>query len=56
MSSSDKIRIALSPLYLVAGASILLRAWREPLGWLLGVAFMGYGVYRLLLVRKALAK
>jgi hypothetical protein len=54
MGTSDKIRLLLSPLYLVAGVSILVRAWREPLGWLLGVAFMGYGVYRLLLVRRAL--
>ena len=53
MGISDKIRVALSPLYVVAGALILVRAWREPLGWLLGLSFAAFGLYRLMLVRKA---
>ncbi len=56
MGTSDKVRVALSPLYLAAGVAILVRGWREPLGWLLGLTFAAYGVYRLVLVKKALAK
>ena len=54
MRASDKFRIALSPLYLIAGVTILIRGWHEPLGWLLGLTFTGYGLYRLALVKKAL--
>ena len=54
MTVSDRIRVALSPLYLIAGVAILVRGWHEPLGWLLGVSFGAYGVYRLALVRRAL--
>jgi hypothetical protein len=54
MRASDKFRVALSPLYLIAGVVILIRGRHEALGWLLGLAFTSYGVYRLLLVRKAL--
>jgi hypothetical protein len=54
MRASDKVRVALSPLYLVAGIAILIRGWHEPLAWLLGLLFTGYGVYRLALVKKAL--
>jgi hypothetical protein len=54
MRASDKFRIALSPLYLIAGVAILIRGWHEALGWLLGLSFASYGVYRLFLVKKAL--
>jgi len=56
LSTSDKIRVALSPLYLVAGVTILIRGAREPLGWILGLSFAAYGVYRLMLIRRALSK
>ena len=56
MTTGDRIRIALSPMYLVVGASVLLRAPREPLAWLLGLSFIAYGVYRLALVRRALKR
>jgi hypothetical protein len=56
LSTSDKIRVALSPLYLIAGVGILARGYHEPLGWILGLSFAAYGVYRLMLIRRALAK
>jgi hypothetical protein len=54
MGISDKIRVAISPLYVVAGISIVVRAWNEPLGWLLGLSFAGFGIYRLMLIKRAL--
>ena len=54
MTTSDKIRVALSPMYLIVGISLLVRAVREPLAWILGLSFIAYGVYRLALVRRAL--
>jgi hypothetical protein len=56
MSGADKLRVALSPLYVVAGAAMIVRGAHEPLGWILGLTFIAYGLYRLQLVRKALAK
>jgi hypothetical protein len=52
----DRIRVALSPLYLIAGVTILVRGYREPLGWVLGVSFCAYGIYRLMLIKKALSR
>jgi hypothetical protein len=52
MPVQDKIRVLLSPLYLVAGIAILVRGWRLPLGWILGLAFSAYGIYRLRLVTR----
>lgn len=54
MSTGDKIRIALSPMYVIAGGTILVRGVHEPLGWILGLSFLAYGVYRIALVRRAL--
>jgi hypothetical protein len=56
MPVQDKIRVALSPLYLIAGTTILLRGYREPLGWILGLSFSAYGVYRLMLIKRALSR
>ena len=56
MPVQDKIRIALSPLYLIAGVTILARGYREPMGWILGLSFAAYGVYRLMLIRRALSR
>ena len=38
----------------IAGVIILVRGVREPLGWILGLSFIAYGVYRIALVRRAL--
>jgi hypothetical protein len=54
MRIGDRIRVMLSPMYLAAGAAILVRAPKEPVAWLMGVSFIVYGVYRLALVGKAL--
>ena len=56
MTSGDKLRVALSPLYLLAGVSILVRGFREPLAWGVGLLFVAYGGYRLRLVRRAWSK
>jgi len=56
MTIGDRIRVMLSPMYLAAGAAILVRAPKEPVAWLLGVSFIAYGVYRLALVRRALRR
>ena len=56
MTTGDRIRVLLSPMYLAAGVTILLRAPREPVAWLLGVSFVAYGVYRLALVRRSLRR
>lgn len=57
ISTADKVRIALAPLHIVLGAAIL---WQFAAGvralpvLLVGLSFVGYGVYKLLLVRRAL--
>jgi hypothetical protein len=56
MSLGDRIRVMLSPMYLAAGAAILVRAPREPVAWMLGVSFIAYGVYRLVLIRRSLRR
>ena len=56
MIIGDRICVMLSPMYLAAGAAILVRAPKEPVAWLLGVSFIAYGVYRLALVRRALRR
>jgi hypothetical protein len=57
ISTADKVRVALSPLYVAIGAK-LTAAWvggaRTPLVLVMGLSFVAYGVYRLLLVRRAL--
>jgi hypothetical protein len=54
LSTGDRIRLALSPLYLIVGVLVLFRGGRESLTWLLGLSFVAYGVYRLVLIKRAL--
>jgi hypothetical protein len=57
ISTADKVRIALSPLYLVIGGK-LVAAWvggaRTPLVLVMGLSFVAYGAYRFFLIRRAL--
>jgi hypothetical protein len=57
VSTADKVRIALSPLYLLIGGKLVAAfagGARAPLVLVMGLAFVAYGVYRLVLVRRAL--
>jgi hypothetical protein len=56
LSTGDKIRVALTPLHLIVGCRLLYRFVKDTrlLGVaLLGASFVTYGVYRLLLVGRA---
>jgi hypothetical protein len=57
ISRGDKMRIALAPLHVVIGA-VLIRDYthdrRAPLVLVLGLLFVAFGIYRLLLIRRAL--
>jgi hypothetical protein len=57
ISKADKLRIALAPLHLVVGGSLIVRfvsGARTPMVLVLGVSFVAFGLYRLALVRRGL--
>jgi hypothetical protein len=56
MSGADKLRVALAPAHVVVGATLLLRGWRVPTAALVGLLFIVFGLYRIVLVRRALRK
>ena len=56
ISTGDKIRIALAPLHLGVGGSILW-SWSQtgtPMLLVLGLSFVAFGAYRIALVVRAL--
>ncbi len=57
ISRGDQARIALAPLHVVVGASLVWRfvaGARTPMVLVLGLLFVAFGVYRLALVARAL--
>jgi hypothetical protein len=56
LSTGDKIRVALAPLHLGVGASILWSAVKTgtPMLFVMGVLFCAFGAYRIALVARAL--
>ena len=58
ISTGDKLRIALAPLHLGVGGSILW-SWAKvgtPMLLVLGLSFVGFGAYRIALVTRALRR
>jgi hypothetical protein len=59
ISTADKIRVAMAPVPAAIGVALIVqfvRGAREPLVLVLGGLFVAYGVYRVALVRRALAR
>ncbi len=59
ISRGDQARIALAPLHVLVGASLVWRfaaGARTPMVLVLGLSFVAFGVYRLTLVARALRK
>lgn len=57
--SGDKVRIALAPLHLLLGLALLLqfaRGARAPMVAVLGLLFAAFGVYKIRLVWRAVAR
>jgi hypothetical protein len=57
ISTGDKLRIGLAPLHLIVGGGLIARfveGARTPMVLVLGVGFVAFGVYRLVLVRRGL--
>jgi hypothetical protein len=59
ISTGDKLRIALAPIHVAVGGTLLYQYWlgpRTPMVAILGVLFTLFGGYRITLIYKALKK
>jgi hypothetical protein len=57
ISRGDKARIALAPFHVIVGGGLCWKWWqgaRTPMVLVLGLLFIAYGAYRLILVRRSL--
>ncbi len=56
ISTADTVRIALAPLHVIIGGVLVERfvtSVRTPMVLVLGLGFMAFGVYKLVLIRRA---